>query len=107
MNAAVDRTFAALADPKRRRTVELLGERPRRAGELADLLDLTPAAMSRHLRNLRQAGLVEEWSPDFDTRVRVYALKDHAMGDLKAWLAQTEQMWAEQLARFKAHIEGA
>jgi DNA-binding transcriptional ArsR family regulator len=105
MRAAVDRTFTALSDPHRRRAIELLGERPRRAGELAELLELSPPAMSRHLRNLRQAGLVEEWSPEFDTRVRVYALKADAMDGLKAWLAQTERMWAEQLSRFKAHIE--
>jgi DNA-binding transcriptional ArsR family regulator len=105
MSAGIDLTFAALADPSRRRAVELLGERPRRAGELAQLLALTPPAMSRHLRTLRQAGLVEEWSPDFDTRVRVYTLKDGAIDGLKTWLAQTETLWADQLSRFKAHIE--
>jgi DNA-binding transcriptional ArsR family regulator len=105
MTTAIDRTFAALADPHRRRTVELLGERPRRAGELARLLDLTPPAMSRHLRTLRQAGLVEEASPEFDARVRVYALRNAAMGDLKLWLERTEALWAEQLLAFKTHIE--
>ena len=105
MTAAIDRTFAALADPHRRRAVELLGERPRRAGELAQLLSLSAPAMSRHLRSLRQAGLVEEQSPDFDARVRVYALKAKSMTDLKLWLEKTEAMWGEQLLAFKAHIE--
>jgi DNA-binding transcriptional ArsR family regulator len=105
MTAAIDLTFAALADPHRRRTVELLGQRPRRAGELAELLALSAPAMSRHLRTLRQAGLVEEASPDFDARVRVYALKAQSMTDLKLWLEKTEAMWAEQLLAFKAHIE--
>jgi DNA-binding transcriptional ArsR family regulator len=103
---SVDRTFAALADPHRRRAVELLGERPRRAGELAELLDLTAPAMSRHLKTLRQAGLVEETSPEFDARVRVYALRSESMAELKDWLARTEAMWMEQLAAFKAHLEG-
>lgn len=61
--------------------------------------------MSRHLRVLKQSGLVEEAHPEFDARVRVYALKDGAMADLKAWLADTERLWSDQLASFKAHVE--
>lgn len=102
---AIDAKLAALADPHRRRAMELLGERPRRAGELASALGLPAPAMSRHLRALKQSGLVEESHPDFDARVRVYALKDGAMADLKQWLARTEAMWAEQLTSFKAHVE--
>lgn len=85
--------------------MELLGERPRRAGDLAAALDLPAPAMSRHLRVLKQSGLVEEAHPEFDARVRVYALKDGAMADLKAWLADTERLWSDQLASFKAHVE--
>jgi DNA-binding transcriptional ArsR family regulator len=105
LSAAVDKTFAALADPHRRRAVELLGERPRRAGELADALGLPPPTMSRHLRQLKESGLVEETHPEFDARVRVYALKDGAMSEVKRWVAETEAMWSMQLAAFKAHIE--
>jgi DNA-binding transcriptional ArsR family regulator len=101
----IDRTFAALADPHRRRAVELLGQRPRRAGELAEALGLPSPAMSRHLRELKQSGLVEETHPEFDARVRIYTLKEGAMADLKKWLADTERMWADQLASFKAHVE--
>jgi DNA-binding transcriptional ArsR family regulator len=101
----VDQTLAALADPYRRRTVELLGQRPRRAGELADALGLPAPAMSRHLRELKQSGLVEETHPEFDARVRIYTLRDGAMADLKKWLADTERMWSDQLASFKAHVE--
>ena len=54
------RTLSALADPTRRRVVELLRERPRRAGELAAAFDASAPAMSRHLRVLRTRGLVEE-----------------------------------------------
>lgn len=103
--AGPDATLAALADPARRRAVELLSQRPRRAGELADALKLPAPAMSRHLRTLRQAGLVEETHPEFDARVRIYALKDGAMTDLKRWLAETEQLWSDQLGAFKAHVE--
>jgi DNA-binding transcriptional ArsR family regulator len=101
----IDQTLAALADPHRRRAVELLGQRPRRAGELADALGLPAPAMSRHLRALKQSGLVEETHPEFDARVRIYTLKDGAMADLKKWLADTERMWSDQLASFKAHVE--
>lgn len=105
MNAKIDRTLAALADPARRRAVELLGRRPRRAGELADALKLPAPAMSRHLRALKECGLVEETHPEFDSRVRIYALKAGAMDELKKWLADADRMWAAQLFSFKAHAE--
>jgi DNA-binding transcriptional ArsR family regulator len=107
MSAALnlDRTLAALADPHRRQVVELLRERPRRAGELAEAAGLTPPAMSRHLKTLRQSGLVEESHPEFDARVRVYQLRAEPMVDLLRWLEQTERMWSAQLAAFKAHLE--
>lgn len=103
--AQLDRTIAALADPHRRQVVELLRERPRRAGELAEAVGLTAPAMSRHLRTLRQSGLVEETHPEFDARVRVYALKAEPMVHLLRWLEETERMWSEQLSAFKAHLE--
>ncbi len=101
----IDRTLAALADPHRRRVVELLREQPLRAGELAAAVGLSSPAMSRHLRTLREADLVEETHPSFDARVRVYALKSGALAGLSQWLADTEALWADQLAGFKAHIE--
>ena len=103
----VDRTLAALADPYRRRTIDLLRQRPLRAGELAQALSLPAPAMSRHLTVLRRSGLVEETHPEFDARVRIYSLRPEAMSALKDWLAETERLWADQLAAFKAHIEGA
>jgi DNA-binding transcriptional ArsR family regulator len=105
LSASVDRIFAALADPHRRRAVELLGELPRRAGELASALDLPAPALSRHMRVLKECGLVEESHPEFDARVRIYALKDGAMAELKRWVASTEAMWAAQLSALKTHVE--
>ncbi|HKA51924.1 MAG TPA: metalloregulator ArsR/SmtB family transcription factor [Candidatus Dormibacteraeota bacterium] len=101
----LDRTLAALADPYRRRTIDLLRERPRRAGELAQVLQLPAPAMSRHLRVLRLSGLVEEAHPEFDARVRIYELRPEPIAGLKAWLEETEKLWTEQLAAFKAHVE--
>jgi DNA-binding transcriptional ArsR family regulator len=100
----VDAVFAALADPARRRAVELLGQSPRRAGELADLLGLAAPAMSRHLKELKSTGLVVETHPEFDARVRVYALNATRLSDLKDWLARAEQGWSEQLSAFAAHV---
>lgn len=98
--------LGALADPKRRRAIELLGERPRSAGELAADLGLAPPAMSRHLRALKEGGLVEDGHPAFDARVRIYSLRDGATTELKQWLADTEALWSHQLAAFKIHVEG-
>ena len=103
--AEVDRTLAALADPNRRRVIDLLSRGPRAAGELARELRLTPPAMSRHLRALRQSGLVEESHPEFDARVRIYALRPEPMANLLRWLEEAERLWSEQLLAFKAHLE--
>ena len=102
---AIDRTLAALAEPARRRVVDLLRERPHRAGELARAAGLSAPAMSRHLRALRATGLVEELHPEFDARVRIYRLRPEPMAQLKNWLDETEQLWTQQLAAFKAHVE--
>lgn len=101
----VDALLAALADPARRRAVELLGEAPRRAGELAELLDLPAPAMSRHLKTLKSSGLIAETHPEFDQRVRVYALNSDRLADLKDWLARTEHGWTTQLTAFARHVE--
>lgn len=101
----VDDLLAALADPHRRRVVEVLRSGARPAGEIAREVGLAPPAMSRHLRTLRRSGVIEEAHPDFDARVRVYSLRAGAMDELKRWLEETEAMWAAQLAAFKAHLE--
>jgi DNA-binding transcriptional ArsR family regulator len=95
----------ALADPTRRRVIELLGERPRRAGELSTGAGTSPPVMSRHLRILLQAGLVaDERVPD-DARLRVFRLRPGSVEALQAWLDQLQAHWNEQLASFKRHVE--
>ena len=101
----LDATLAALADPTRRQVVELLRERPRRAGELAARTRMSPPAMSRHLRVLRATGLVEVEAPGDDARARVYRLRPQPFADLQAWLDQVQAFWDEQLGAFKAHTE--
>ena len=100
----LDAVLGALADPASRRAVEVLGAGPKRAGELADILDLTAPALSRKLKTLKQAGLVEEAHPEFDARVRIYALKAGAKDDLKTWLDRAERGWAEQLTALRDHL---
>lgn len=102
----VDVTLDALSDPIRRRTVELLSARPRRSGELANELGVSPATMSKHLKVLRRGQLVTERSDDDDARVRVYSLRAAAMSDLRDWMRRTEQGWVDQLDALRRHVEG-
>jgi DNA-binding transcriptional ArsR family regulator len=106
MTASVlDAAFTALADPTRRGVVQLLRHKPRRAGELALALDMRAPAMSRHLRVLRDCGLVEEERGGEDARVRVFRLRPEPFGALRGWLDEVESFWAGQLTAFAAHAE--
>jgi DNA-binding transcriptional ArsR family regulator len=100
----LDRTLAALADPTRRRVVELLRRRPPRAGELAAAFHSSPPALSRHLRVLRSRGLVAETRVEDDARVRVYSLRREPFEALQAWLRELEACWSDQLESFAAHV---
>ncbi|HKO91069.1 MAG TPA: metalloregulator ArsR/SmtB family transcription factor [Polyangiaceae bacterium] len=101
----LDRTLSALADPTRRGVIELLRQQPRRAGELAEALSITPPALSRHLRLLRKTGLVAESELEHDARVRVYRLQAAPFVELRGWLEQVAAAWGDQLAAFQAHVE--
>jgi DNA-binding transcriptional ArsR family regulator len=104
-NAGLESTFAALADPARMGVVRLLSKERRRAGELANALEITPAAMSRHLRALRKSGLVSEEGIAEDARVRIYQLRREPFEQMRGWLEEVEQFWGGQLASFKKHVE--
>jgi DNA-binding transcriptional ArsR family regulator len=101
----VDSVLAALADPTRRRVVELLGEGPKRAGVLSATVGASPSAMSRHLRVLLDAGVVTDERLPRDARARVFRLRPESMVALQAWLDQLKAEWDEQLASFKRHME--
>jgi len=101
----VDDTLAALADPTRRKVVDLLRRRPHRAGELSGAFHVSAPAMSRHLRVLRDRGLVEERRNGDDARLRVYRLRRERFAELQAWLAEVETFWDDQLSAFKEHAE--
>ena len=105
IDAALGQTMSALADPTRRAVVRLLAQGPRRAGELAAELAMTPPTLSRHLRMLRQGGLIVDDEPAHDARVRLYRLQPRALAPLHDWLVELESFWGDQLQVSKAHAE--
>ncbi len=98
--------FTALADPTRQRVVQLLGEGPRRAGELAAAAGTSAPTMSRHLRVLLEVGIVADERPSDDARTRVFWLRPEAITPLRDWLDELQAAGDEQLASFKRHVEG-
>lgn len=92
-----------LADPTRRRLVELLNEQAHSVGELAAQVGMSAAATSRHLRILRDASFVHAEISDRDARVHVYRLDRAPLAALRAWLDQMDAFWSEQLESFRQH----
>src|ERR1700722_6774926 len=105
VDADVAVIFGALADPARRQVVQLLGQEPRRAGELAAAVGMSAPAMSRHLKVLLQAGIVADERTAHDARLRYFRLRPQSMIAVQAWLDQLRAHWDEQLASFKQHVE--
>jgi DNA-binding transcriptional ArsR family regulator len=91
--------FDALGDPNRRAIVELLGAGERSVQEIADVLPISRPAVSRHLRLLKEAGLVVE--KPVGTR-RIYQLHDRGMEAVQAYL---ERVWGDAAARFRLVAE--
>ena len=87
-------TFAALADPTRRRIVELLGRGERSAGEIVDEFDVSAPAISQHLKALREAGLVRVRT---DAQRRIYALDPAGLAEIDAWLESVRRFWSRSL----------
>ncbi len=102
MLVLVPSTWAALADPHRRTVLELLRERPRPVGELVERLRLTQPGTSKHLRVLRDAGLV---SVRQEGQRRVYALRPAPMAELDAWLAPYRELWTDRLDALERHLD--
>lgn len=87
-------SLAAIADPTRRRIVELLATRDHTAGELVDEFDMSAPAISQHLNVLREAGLVVTRA---EGQKRVQSLNPAGFDDLDAWLEQTRHVWSRRL----------
>jgi DNA-binding transcriptional ArsR family regulator len=95
-------TWSVLADPPRRAMHELLLERPRPVGELVDQLGLTQPGTSKHLRVLRDAGLVQVRT---EAQRRVYALDPGPLAELDVWLAPYRRLWNEHLDALGRHLD--
>jgi len=106
VQSSLDRSFAALADPTRRRVIDLLRKKPLYSSEIAAALSVSRPAMSRHLRVLRKSGLVSEEVQEHDARLRMYQLRREPFSGLRSWLDEVARFWEDQLGAFKAHAEG-
>ena len=102
MLVAVPSTWSALADPHRRAMLMLLLERPRPVGELVERLGLTQPGTSKHLRVLREAGLVHVRR---EAQRRVYGLEPGPLAEVDAWLAPYRRLWDERLDALKRHLD--
>ena len=96
--------FEALADPTRRRVVQLLSSRPHRAGELADTTGMSQPAMSRHLKILLMSGIIADERVREDARVRLFKLRPDSLVAVQAFLDQLQAEWRIQLRSFKRHV---
>jgi DNA-binding transcriptional ArsR family regulator len=99
---ALDDAFAALADPTRREVLRLVGERPRQAGEIAARFPVSRPAVSKHLRVLREAGLVEV---EKTGRARIYRLHPDGIAEARRWMEETGRFWDGALEAFRRHVE--
>jgi DNA-binding transcriptional ArsR family regulator len=98
----VSSTWSVLADPHRRAMLELLLERPRPVGELVDQLGLTQPGTSKHLRVLREAGLVQVRQ---EAQRRVYAIDPGPLAELDVWLAPYRRLWNDSLDALGRHLD--
>ena len=95
-------TFEVLAEPARRHILDLLLERPRAVGELVDAVGLSQPGTSKHLRVLRDAGLVDVHK---EAQRRVYALRVEPLAELDAWLEPYRRLWADRLDALERHLD--
>src|SRR5229473_2458626 len=93
--------FEVLAEPNRRRILELLGASERPVGELVRELSLSQPAVSKHLRVLREAGLVRVRT---DGQRRMYRLLPEPLRAIDEWLAPYRRMWAGRLDDLESHL---
>jgi DNA-binding transcriptional ArsR family regulator len=95
-------TFDALAEPARRRILDLLREGERPVGQLVERLELSQPGVSKHLRVLREAGLVEVRR---DAQRRWYGLRAEPLAEIDAWLAPYRRLWANRLDALEDHLD--
>src|SRR3954469_17239860 len=94
--------FEVLAEPTRRRILDLLRDDERSVGDLVDRLPLSQPGVSRHLRVLRDAGLVNVRQ---DAQRRLYAVNPEPLAEIDAWLAPYRRLWTEKLDALQHHLD--
>jgi DNA-binding transcriptional ArsR family regulator len=94
-------SLLAIADPTRRRIVELLAQRDRTAGELVDEFDVSAPAISQHLNVLREAGLVTTRA---EGKTRIQTLDPRGFDELDAWLRRTREFWSQRLDALEGEL---
>jgi DNA-binding transcriptional ArsR family regulator len=99
---AATATFNVLAEPTRRRILDLLldGERP--VGELVKRLQLSQPGVSKHLRVLRDAGLV---SVRIEAQRRIYGIRPEPLAEVAEWLEPYRKLWSEHLDALERHLD--
>ena len=95
-------TYAALAEPSRRRILDLLRHRERSVNELVAHLDLSQPGVSKHLKVLRGAGLVEVRA---DGKQRWYGLRAEPLAEIDEWLEPYRRHWSDRLDALERHLE--
>jgi DNA-binding transcriptional ArsR family regulator len=99
---AVATAFDVLADPTRRRILDLLVEEERPVGELVDQLAISQPGVSKHLRVLREAGFV---SVRTDAQRRIYGVRAEPLAEVDAWLTPYRRLWAGRLDALERHLD--
>jgi DNA-binding transcriptional ArsR family regulator len=95
-------TFEVLAEPTRRRILDLLRDGERSVGELVDRLTLSQPGVSKHLRVLRDAGLVQV---RVEAQRRWYGLRPEPLTEIDAWLEPYRRLWAQHLDALERHLD--
>jgi DNA-binding transcriptional ArsR family regulator len=95
-------TYTALAEPNRRQILDLLRVGERSVGDLVDRLTLSQPGVSKHLKVLREAGLVDVRSQG---KQRLYALRSQPLAEVDAWLEPYRVFWSQQLDALERHLE--
>jgi DNA-binding transcriptional ArsR family regulator len=100
----IDMSFTVLAEPARREILDLLRERERSVGELVVDLKLSQPGVSKHLRVLRDAGLVTARA---DAQRRLYRVRPEPLAEIDEWLAPYRRMWTDSLDALEVHLASA
>jgi DNA-binding transcriptional ArsR family regulator len=104
MSTNGSKVLDAVGDGSRRQILDLLATGPRGVGEIAETTRLSQPNASRHLRILREAGLVE---PRAEGQRRIYELRPAGLAELIGWVAPYQRLWQSSLDALERHLDGA